>query len=72
VGLADVRLHDTRHTVATHTVMQGVPLPIVARLLGHRHPSMTLRYTHVGDREIEAAAERVGRTIARRVTASSG
>ena len=52
--------------------MQGVPLPIVARLLGHRHPSMTLRYTHVGDREIEAAAERVGRTIARLVTARSG
>ena len=45
--------------------MQGVPLPIVARLLSHRHPSMTLRYAHVGDSEIEAAAGRIGQNIAR-------
>ena len=64
-GIEDLRLHDLRHTVATHAVMQDVPLPIVARLLGHRNPSMTLRYAHVGDSEIEAAAERVGQTIAR-------
>ena len=64
-GIADVRLHDLRHSVATHAVMQDVPLPVVARLLGHRRPSMTLRYTHVGDGEVEAAAERVGQTIAR-------
>ena len=51
-GIEDVRLHTLRHSVATHAVMQGVPLPIVARLLGHRHPSMTLRYAHVGDSEI--------------------
>ena len=64
-GIVDVRLHDLRHTVATHAVMHNVPLPVVARLLGHRRPSMTLRYTHVGDGEVEAAAERVGQTIAR-------
>ena len=62
--IEEFRLHDLRHTVATHGVMQDVPLPIVARLLGHRNPSMTLRYAHVGDSEIEAAAERVGQTIA--------
>ena len=64
-GIEDVRLHDLRHSVATHAVMQGVPLPIVARILGHRHPGMTLRYAHVGDSEVEAAAERVGQVIAR-------
>lgn len=64
-GLEEVRLHDLRHSVASHAMMLGVPLPVVARLLGHRQPSMTLRYTHVGDREIEAAAERVGQTITR-------
>ena len=64
-GIDDARLHDLRHTVATHAVMHDVPLPVVARLLGHRHPSMTLRYTHVGDSDIEVAAERVGQTIAR-------
>ena len=64
-GIEDVRIHDLRHTFASHAVLQGVPLPVVSRLLGHRHPSMTMRYVHVGDRETEAAAERVGVAIAR-------
>ena len=64
-GLADARLHDLRHTHASQAVMMGVPLPVVSKLLGHGHASMTLRYAHVADRELEAAAERVGRAIAR-------
>lgn len=63
-GIEDVRLHDLRHTVATQAVLRGVPLPVVARLLGHSQVSMTLRYTHVAEKEIEAAAERVGSLIA--------
>ena len=43
--------------------MNGVPLPVVARLLGHANVCMTMRYAHVGDCEIEAAAERVGQAI---------
>ncbi len=63
-GIEDVRLHDLRHTFASHAVMQGVPLPVLARLMGHSGTRMTLRYAHVADREMEAAAERVGRAIA--------
>ncbi len=63
-NLEDVRLHDLRHTVASQAVANGVPLPTVARMLGHGQPAMTLRYTHVGDHEVEAAAERVGAMIA--------
>ena len=63
-GIEDVRLHDLRHTVASQAVAQGVPLPTVARMLGHSQPMMTLRYAHVGDREVEDAAERVGASIA--------
>ena len=43
--------------------MQGVPLPVVARLLGHRNVRMTLRYAHVADKDVEAAAERIGSAI---------
>ena len=60
-----VRIHDLRHTYASHAVLQGVPLPVVSRLLGHKNPGMTLLYAHVGDRETEAAAERIGTAIAR-------
>ena len=63
-GIEDVRLHDLRHNFASWAVMRGVPLPTVARLLGHRQVSMTLRYAHVHDKEVEAAAERVGKIIA--------
>ena len=63
-GIEDVRLHDLRHTVASHAAMNGVPIPVVSRLLGHADPRTTLRYAHLGDREIEEAAERVGQSIA--------
>ncbi|MDE0239507.1 MAG: tyrosine-type recombinase/integrase [bacterium] len=62
-GLDDVRLHDLRHTYASHAVMQGTPLPVVAKLLGHSQTTMTLRYAHAGDRETEAAAERIGEVM---------
>ena len=64
-GIEDVRLHTLRHTVASHAVMNGVPVPIVSRLLGHANAQMTLRYAHLADRDIEAAAERVGEELAR-------
>ena len=63
-GFEDVRLHDLRHSHASHAVMNGVPVPVVSRLLGHSDVRSTLRYAHLGDREIEAAAERVGQSIA--------
>lgn len=64
-GIEDVRLHDLRHTVASHAVLQGVSLPVVARMLGHKRLSMTMRYAHVADGETETAAERIGAVIER-------
>ena len=62
--IEDVRLHDLRHTLASHAVMNGVPVPVVSRLLGHANTRMTMRYAHLGDRDIEQAAKRVGQAIA--------
>ena len=52
--------------------MQGIPLPVVARLLGHAQVQMTLRYAHVSDRDVEAAAERIGGVMAGIMNRSSG
>ena len=65
--IEDVRLHDMRDSYASQAVIQGIPLPVVSRLLGHRNARMTLRYAHVGDHETEAAAERIGLSITRRL-----
>ena len=62
-GIEDVRLHDLRHTVASQAVARGIALSTVARMLGHSDPRMTLRYAHVSDRDVEAAAERIGKVI---------
>ena len=64
-GIEDVRLHDLRHTMASHAVMSGIPVPVVSRLLGHSNVQMTLRYAHLADKDIEAAAERIGAAMAR-------
>lgn len=64
VGIEDVRLHDLRHSYASQCVMAGVPLPVVSKLPGHSRCAMTLRYAHTADKDIEAAAERVGARIA--------
>lgn len=63
-ALDDVRLHDLRHSFASHAVVNGVPLPVVARLLRHARIAMTMRYAHIGDDAAEAAAERVGARLA--------
>ncbi len=62
--IEDVRLHDLRHTFASHAAMRRVPLPVLSRLLGHSRDRMALRYAHVGDREAADAAERIGSAIA--------
>ena len=64
-GIEDCRLHDLRHTMASQAVMNGVPVPVVSRLLGHSDVQMTLRYAHLADRDIEAAAERIGTAMGR-------
>ena len=60
-----------RHRLTSHAVMNGVPVPVVSRLLGHSNVRMTLRYAHLGDRDIEAAAERIGEAMARVMTGAA-
>ena len=47
-ALPVARLHDLRHVHATHLLLAGVPVHVVAERLGHADPSITLRvYAHV-------------------------
>jgi integrase len=54
----NVRIHDLRHTYASHLVSAGTSLQIVGRLLGHTQPQTTARYAHVADEALRSATER--------------
>jgi integrase len=58
--IADYRLHDNRHTHASHLVSSGLSLEIVGRLLGHTNPTTTKRYAHIADDPLRAATEIFG------------
>lgn len=62
-GLADVRLHDLRHTFASRSLAEGASLEVVAALLGHKERRTTERYAHLASNPIKDAANRAGRSI---------
>ncbi len=62
--LGKLRLHDLRHTAASHAVMSGETLPLVGKLLGHRRHSTTAGYAHLADIHLIETAEKVGSIIA--------
>lgn len=63
-GLADVRLHDLRHSFASVGAAGGASLPIIGALLGHTQASTTQRYAHLHDDPLQAAAADIGGRIA--------
>lgn len=63
-GLADVRLHDLRHTFASHALGAGCSLAEVGKLLGHRDLNSTQRYAHLADEAIRSAADEVASRLA--------
>ncbi len=62
--IADVRVHDLRHTFASIGAGGGVRLPLIGGILGHRQASTTQRYAHLADTPLRAAADFIGSEIA--------
>ena len=62
-GLENVRIHDLRHTHASHLVSSGLSLSIVGKLLGHTQASTTQRYAHLADAPLRQAAELFGNKV---------
>jgi integrase len=63
-GIAEVRVHDLRHTYASVLASAGLSLPIIGQLLGHTQTQTTARYAHLLDDPLRAATERVGAIVA--------
>jgi len=64
-GLPDVRLHDLRHSVASDAIMDGVPLEVVGKMLGHKNYRTTQRYSHIADTALREAVNKISKTIIR-------
>jgi site-specific recombinase XerC len=58
VGLEGVSLHSLRHTHASELLSKGVPIPTVAKRLGHANANITLAiYAHALEADELAAAK---------------
>lgn len=67
-GLADLRIHDLRHSFASVGAWSGLGLPVIGKLLGHADAKTTQRYAHIAD----DAARRGADVIANQIAAAMG
>lgn len=67
-GVTDRRFnlgfHSLRHTAASWLAEQGVPVVVIAKVLGHKTLEMTMRYTKVNDDQVKDAAKILGKVSA--------
>jgi integrase len=61
--LHDVHIHDLRHTHASKGVERGLSLPVIGKLLGHKHAITTQRYAHLGPNPLKDASNLVAISI---------
>ena len=63
-NIANLRIHDLRHSYASQLASGGASLPLIGALLGHSNPATTARYAHLFQDPQRAATEQVGAIIA--------
>lgn len=68
-GLAEVRIHDLRHTFASLVASAGQSLLVVGELLGHSNAQTTKRYAHLYDEPLRRATEIVAEAFHTQVAA---
>ena len=73
-GLPVIRFHDLRHTFATLLLIEGVPVTVVSKMLGHASAKMTLdTYSHVLPDSLDEASDAMEAAIfGRQEVASAG
>lgn len=62
-NLEHVRLHDLRHSFASHAAAMSETLPMIGKLLGHANVQSTARYAHLDDQSALDAVRRIGQLI---------
>ncbi|HBL94488.1 MAG TPA: integrase, partial [Hyphomonas sp.] len=70
--LEDFRMHDLRHSFASFGAANGLSLPIIGALLGHKNTSTTQRYAHLTGIAARQAANDVSDMVAAALGVSTG
>lgn len=62
---ADTWIHDLRHAAGSLMLSEGVPLPVVSRVLGHASVAITAQvYAHMLGEDLESVAEKIDTFLA--------
>ncbi len=64
-GIKNCRIHDLRHTFASHLAMKGIDLFTISQLLGHADIKMTQRYAHLAPNHKKIAVNMLNLTEAK-------
>lgn len=59
-GIKDFKWHDLRHTFATWARWNGIEIYKLRDLLGHSDIKMTLKYAHLGPKELRRVVNKMG------------
>ena len=63
-GVKKIRVHDLRHSHASHLIHLGVPITTISRRLGHKSPKITLDvYSHMYEESGKQTAEILDKVI---------
>jgi integrase len=71
-GLEDVRIHDLRHTYASHAIAGGEELPMVKELMGHKNINTTMGYVHLMDENVCGARKNLSARLGKLMTTAEG
>lgn len=67
----DITLHSFRHTFCTNEIMKGVPLEIVAKIVGHKSPKTTFDlYVHYSGERMEKVREKYSHYLTNKLKGS--
>lgn len=58
-----VLFHLARHTFATLAIEYGMPIDIIAKILGHTNTNMTRRYAKISEANISREMRRIGKVL---------
>ena len=56
--------HCARHTFATLAIEYGMPIDIIAKILGHTNTNMTRHYARISEENISREMQRIGKALA--------